>query len=228
VKDPQAYHLRRYPTRAIIGITGPLGTFLIYFPIYNFWLRKSSARDGIRYGPPHGYLLFYVWFIVCIVGIGVGQYGLSGAEAGMVMHPRWRSPHAGHIMLQVDKTWSGPGGWLRAAKSFFKWRNRPSRAWSVLSVITLLSHISLPLSGLTLELTPGYTDGTQPAVLYGLNSSTFHSEGSGGQYKAHEAWILGALARPPGRGVIYTGSTDEESPTDLSSHSVSQIFLAPQ
>jgi len=80
---PSMILLRRYLARANIGIIGLLDTFLIYFSLYNFWLRKSRARDDIRYGPPHGYLLYYVWFVVCVIGIGVGQYGLSGAEAGM-------------------------------------------------------------------------------------------------------------------------------------------------
>ena len=152
---PPAEPLGRYYFRSILGVVGPVGTFLLYVAIYVFWLLGSSTKDEINYGAKNGYLLFYLWFIICIVGIGLGEYGLSGAEAGMVTSPLWKPRHTGVLMLQADKTWSGPGGWLKAMKAFWRWRQIPPRCWTVLSMVTLLSYTALPLSGLTLELSPG-------------------------------------------------------------------------
>lgn len=66
------------------------------------------------------------------------------------------------------------------------------------------------------------------AELYGVNTSTFHAAGPNPAHKAHEAWISGAYARLPGRGVLYSKSPDDEPPVDLYSDSLDAVFLGPQ
>lgn len=224
-----ATKLRRYPIRALVLGILPPGISAFYLIIYLKWLQSTAAFADIETGAWNASLVFYGWFIISVFGLSLGEYGLAGSEAGMLMTRLGKTPHGGHILLHVDKTWTGLGGWAKALKIFWAWRSLPSLTWTILATTTLISYIAFPLSGLTLELRTGYTLGSKPATVYGANSSTFSVFNSISAFQhAVLAWSTGRLERPPGQSTIYTSSPLDEPLTDLSTQGVPLIFVGPQ
>lgn len=224
-----ATKLRRYPFRALVLGLIPPGIATFYLLIYLKWLKPETSFNKIETGPSNASLVFYGWFIISVFGLTLGEYGLTGSEAGMLMTRSGRTPHGGHILLHADKTWTGLGGWAKAVKVFWTWRSLPSRTWTILAMTTLVSYVAFPLSGLTMELKNGYVLGSQPAVVYGVNSSTFPVlQAYNAMWHARMAWATGRLEKPPGRSVIYTAEPRDEPLTDLSTEAMPLIFVAPQ
>ncbi|GAB1320898.1 hypothetical protein MFIFM68171_11108 [Madurella fahalii] len=221
--------LRRHVFRALVGALVPPIIAAFYLVIYFRWLRSATSTGGIETGPPGASLVFYAWFIIGVFGLSLGEYGLAGSEGGMMMAPSGRTRHAGHLLLHADKTWTGLGGWSRAIRAYWTWREGPSFAWAVLATATLISYIALPLSGLTLELRAGYAVGTRPAVVHGVNSSTFNvPDAFNALHHARLTWKTGRLERLPGRSVIYTAEASDKPLGDLSTQAVPLIFVGPQ
>lgn len=120
--------LQRHPFRAVVGGLAPSDIAVFYLVIYSKWLRAATSFGDIETGPRGASLIFYTWFIVGVFGLSLGEYGLAGSEAGMLMARSGRTPHGGHVLLHADKTWTGLGGWGRAARTFWAWRSGPSLA----------------------------------------------------------------------------------------------------
>lgn len=223
-----AQKLRRHVFRALVGAIVPPVIAAFYLVIYFKWLRSATSTGGIETGPPGASLVFYAWFIIGVFGLSLGEYGLAGSEGGMMMAPSGRTRHAGHVLLHADKTWTGLGGWSRAIRVYWTWREGPSLAWAALTVATLISYIALPLSGLTLELRAGYAVGTRPAVVHGVNMSTFTvPDPNVALHKARSTWKTGRLERLPGRSAIYTAEARDEPLSDLSTQGM-PLIVGPQ
>jgi len=164
------------------------------------------------YGPRGAKWVFYSWFVIGVIGLALGVYSLSGVEAGMLMEPAWNVGDASRLMLHADKTWSGPGGWLKA----IKWsgytgngsqRKSPPGLWFVLALPSILVFIAWPLSGLTMEMTEGYRRAYAfvPATLKGHSYETFNERGGFEFYRRSQlSWKSGQDIKVPGAGIVYT------------------------
>jgi hypothetical protein len=158
--------------------------------------------------------IFYSWFVEGVLGLAFSLYGLAGVEACMLMEPTWNVGNATKLMLHADKTWSGPGGWLKT----FKWalgsrmdgrryRRLPSGLWFVLAMPSMLVFIAWPLSGLTMEVTQGYYHASSAtrANMTGFYYNTFNERDPDEAYvNAALLWRSVQAARVPGQGIIYT------------------------
>jgi hypothetical protein len=164
------------------------------------------------FGPRGATWVYYSWFVTGVIGLALSLYSLAGVEAGMMMEPVWNVGDATRLMLHADKTWSGPGGWVktifwaigsqRAGK-----RTAPSCLWFMLALPSMLVFIAWPLSGLTMEITQGYrrpyTAGT--ATMTGFFYDTINERNGREIYdKADTIWKSGQEVRVPGAGIIYT------------------------
>ena len=90
--------LRRYYWRALVGCLGPVIITLYYCIIWAFYLIPPASPNDVRFGRPGGRLVFYSWFIIGVIGLDIGEYGLVGIEASMLMKKLWAAPNALHIM----------------------------------------------------------------------------------------------------------------------------------
>jgi hypothetical protein len=156
--------------------------------------------------------IYYSWFIAGVIGLSLSLYGLSGVEAGMLMEPAWNVGDATRLMLHADKTWGGPGGWLRTIKWALDTRggNRrrsPSWLWFVLAWPTILVFVAWPLSGLTMETAQGFLPARAavPAIMTGLSYDTFNERSGRDNWDlASLSWNSRQDAKVPGAGIVYT------------------------
>ncbi|KAH7087073.1 hypothetical protein FB567DRAFT_602646 [Paraphoma chrysanthemicola] len=213
--------LQRFYTRTFVGILGPFIVCGCYVAIWCFYLTPNGSQEPLLLGPRGAKWIFYSWFVVGVIGLALSLYSLLGVEAGMLMEPAWNVGDATKLMLHADKTWSGPGGWLRT----IKWslgsrcgRRSPSCLWFVLAIPSLLVFVALPLSGLTMEITQGYRrlkDGG-PVTMTGFSYDTFNKRGGSDIYQnAAMTWKSGQELRFPGAGVVYTPRGFERSQLDF-------------
>src|SRR5688572_22549650 len=108
--------------------------------------------------------------------MNLSSYGLQGAEASMLVGPRWDSTNAMQPLMHGDSSWSGPGGWWKlrnpvvgafrrgyrrvlglvgrlcnmghGVQNGSKVITRPSGLWGLLAILSMLVFAALPLSGL--------------------------------------------------------------------------------
>lgn len=163
----------------------------------------------------------------------------------MLMEPMWNVGDATRLMLHAGNTWSGPGGWLKTMKwAILPRKGQPRRLppclWFLLALPSMLVFIAWPLSGLTMETTPGYCrpEVATPASVTGFSHDTFNERGSGEAFEsAGNAWRSSRDARIPGAGIIYTPEGFDRSNTAFLKQipavlprddGVPPIFLVPQ
>lgn len=161
--------------------------------------------DGVFAAAPRGgEYVFYVWFVVGVLGLGVAKWCLQGIETRMSSD------------LHVD-TWSGPGGWCRAVVQPSNRRVSVSgKEWFLLAGPSLLILVGLSLSGLAMEPSDGFVPRSKPledgVKVKGFTWDTFNErrwpdaiDGATTIWEnAIEASIpeLGAVYTPPGDGLL--------------------------
>ncbi|KAI4628055.1 hypothetical protein J4E80_002191 [Alternaria sp. BMP 0032] len=234
--------LRRFYFRTIVGILGPITVVSYLITIWRIYLASLHLDSTVAFGPPGAKWVFYSWFVAGVIGLSLSLYGLAGAEAGMLMERTWRVEDAMRLMLHVDNTWSGPGGWMKALNwvvQIRRVRNQhskfPSRLWFVLALPSVVVFVAWPLSGLCLEMTSGFLHGKpgQGADVIGFVQSTFNAN-PGGRTPSRESYIG---ARVLGHGAVYTPENFDRSKTEFlknvpvilpNTESVEEIFLTAQ
>jgi hypothetical protein len=152
--------LQRFYGRAVVGLLCPIVISVYYFAIWRLYLTPNGSTEPMLFGHRGAAWIFYGWFIAGVLGLVLSLYSLSGVEASMLMEPAWNVGVATRLMLHADKSWCGPGGWMRT----IKWAGEPpdgqyrssSPLWVVLALSSVLVFIAFPLSGLTMEITQGY------------------------------------------------------------------------
>lgn len=112
------------------------------------------------------------------------------------------------LTLSPLQTWSGPSGWMRIAMTSIKgnFKTRPSPAWLVLAIVSLLPFIALPLSGLTMELNDGFRPGiagVDRAELSGQNQNTFADQAMDVIDRAFNRWRYSSDLQLSGRSAFY-------------------------
>ncbi|KAK3376273.1 hypothetical protein B0T24DRAFT_665270 [Lasiosphaeria ovina] len=245
-----SYPLRRFYLRGLVAILVPTAVAAYFVAIWLAYINPGGGEQGgpLTIGRPGGLLIFYSWFVIGTLGLGLAEYGLAGVEASMLMEPGWAASNAMQLMMHCEGSWSGPGGWLAVTRQLLLlWRRRdrptqwPSNLWMLLAGLSALPYLALPLSGLCMELGDGFVDSDGPAAaVMGRNHGDFESRIDDEMIKqATERWLSASVPSLPGQGVAYAPETADRSEDDWSflntlphalpvRHGVHEIFLAPQ
>lgn len=241
--DHPGHHLRRYYWRGIVGCLGPFIIVVYYFLTWALYLDPPDSPNDLNFGRPGGQFIFYSWFVLAVVGLDIGEYGLVGVETSMLMKKFWAAPNASHIMRHGEHTWTGLGGWMSTLKAFVMKRNHtnaPTKLWVLLAVLTACLFIGLPLTGLTIQVSDGYLQSSNIPNMVGLQYDTFNLRDTFSTIAAaHNAWNLAIPPRVPGLGMLYINQSANKDdlqfsglttlpnvlPTDDGAY---EIFLAPQ
>lgn len=168
-------------------------------------------------------------------------YGLNAAEAVMMLG-KTSDGAVPRALLAKDRyisgTWSGPSGWAKTANRLRLTGNRHLLTWTLwfaLAIPSLLVFVSLPLSGLALEMETGYirrlsVSGPEPHVT-GFSYANFNE-----RYPLEikmdtiRLWRSMVLPRIPKMGIIYSrpGAARLAPGTLPIDAGVSEIFLTAQ
>ncbi|KFY47809.1 hypothetical protein V496_10436 [Pseudogymnoascus sp. VKM F-4515 (FW-2607)] len=229
---------RLYWLRPLVLIFIP-SIITIYFAVIWVHLLQNSPRDdAVNYRTFSGSLIFYSWFLIGVFGLSWAKFGLVGVEASMLRSPFWGAPNLVALLMHSNGTWSSPSGWLNAIA-----RREFHRLWCLLTFISILPFIALPLSGLVFEISDGYIKTSDAPSVVGRNITTFNERydaifgSSNLNVPAEEAWLTGASPVIPGLGIIFSGESINRSehsvfdnlPNSLPlTESIPDLFLAPQ
>ncbi|KFY23939.1 hypothetical protein V493_05544 [Pseudogymnoascus sp. VKM F-4281 (FW-2241)] len=228
---------RRYWLRPLVLIFIPSIITVYYAIIWVHLLQNSTHDDTINYRTYSGSLIFYSWFLIGVFGLSWAKFGLAGVEASMLRSPFWGAPNLVALLMHSNGTWSSPSGWFNAIA-----RREFHRLWCLLTFVSVLPFIALPLSGLVFEISDGYIKTSDAPYVVGRNLSTFNEryDAYGSQYlKAAvvDSWRTGASPAIPGLGIIYSGESINRSehsvfdslPNSLPlTETIPDLFLAPQ
>jgi len=235
--------LRRYYWRALVGCCGPLIITAYYFLTWDLYLNPPESPNGTNFGRAGAQFVLFSWFLLAVVGLDLGEYGLVGVEASMLMTALWSAPSAWHIMMHGEHTWTGIGGWMSTVKSLIVrplHMTMPTKLWGILATLTALLFVGLPLTGLTMELRDGFRTSNNHPEVVGQRWETFNTRSVFATLAAAQnAWSLAIPPRVPGMGVLYTNSSANRKdanflslntlpntvPTD---EGVTEVFLVPQ
>lgn len=96
-------YLRVFWTRTLSCILSPICVSGYYAAIWAKWLNNYDDKGPVAHGPSGARWVYYVWFVLSAVGIGVSKYGLAGVEAAMLMDRRWAPNNAMQLIAHCDK-----------------------------------------------------------------------------------------------------------------------------
>jgi hypothetical protein len=205
-------------------------------------LNFEQSPDGTFFGIRGARTVFYAWFLLAVFALDIGEYGMVGNEASMLMDRFWAVPNAQHIMIHGEHSWSGPSGWVEAISNALSRRHRilPSKLWVALAFVTSFLFTGLPLTGLVMQLSDGFRHSNEIPIVFGQRWETFnHRSSAQTQTGAFYSWTLAVPPRLPGRGTIYTNQSADRSQPEYSrlgmlpnllptEEGTTEIFLAPQ
>ncbi|GKT88841.1 hypothetical protein CT0861_09837 [Colletotrichum tofieldiae] len=241
----------RYLARTFVLLLVPLGITGYYYWIW-LYLLSRDLDEAVKYGSANESWVFWSWFIVGVFALDWAAHGLVGVELAMLETSFWRAPHLIGLLSHSEKTWGGPGGWVKCLTKLFKERNLAAitswytslntyRLWYLLAFLTLSLYVGMPLSGITMELSDGYVPLDEAPMVVGRNSTDFnaryYSQGSSMTKGAETAWKVGSPAVLPGISIIYTpkqiSRKDHDDlaqiPNNLPTNSgAPEMFLVPQ
>ncbi|KAL4887700.1 hypothetical protein BJY04DRAFT_212728 [Aspergillus karnatakaensis] len=237
----RGFPLQRFIGRAILLILVPPLITAYFIVLCNFY--RVPNPDTNSYGHRNALCVYYSWFIIGVFGLGISKYGLSGIEAAMLQDRQWHAKNAMALLMHSCHSWSGPGGWIKCLGILLRKRKLlpAPRLWWLLSLLSLMVTLALPLSGLSLELCDGFVkDPSQSPLMIGYSSETFNSRNTFSS--AQEAWGRwrlngGSSIRLPGAGVAYTPKGLDrcnydylkDIPNSMSAvQDVPDLFLIPQ
>jgi hypothetical protein len=143
---------------------------------------------------------------------------LANFEAAALMHP-WLAPrNASELFWHADNNWANPLWWLRFLRNCvygaFYLRKAPNHdsvynaepklLWMLLSLVSLVMFGAVPLSGLTMELSPILRSTTRKASILGPGPDSYHQSGQAGLPQIVEGtWRLGGNATPPDASYFF-------------------------
>ncbi|KAK6520246.1 hypothetical protein TWF506_000524 [Arthrobotrys conoides] len=224
-----------------------LRTFLLIFtPILVtglylvIWLQFMVFEEGdLKFGNTDHQWLFYAWFVVATFGLSWSKDGLAGAEVAMLQTSYWQACSDTTLMMHMQNRWSGPAGWIywilhirsKGGLNFHK-------LFVVLSSISLLIFVGLPLSGLTINITEGFIASPTPPFVIGRTKENLYDRTPTESFDLLvDSWKIGSAPIVPGYGILYTPKNvsrgDYENlnkfPNTLPlTQSIPEVFLAPQ
>ena len=95
--------LRQFWKRAISCLVAPLLVTVYFGCIWLIWLKQYDNGGPVAHGPKNARWIYYGWFVVSTIAIGISRYGLSGVEASMLMDEKWAAKNAMQLMPHCDK-----------------------------------------------------------------------------------------------------------------------------
>ncbi|KAF7589814.1 hypothetical protein BBP40_003623 [Aspergillus hancockii] len=236
-ENSRKYPLCHYYARTLIVLLIP-PLLTTYFLV--IWLRYlQKGDDPVKYGATGEVWIYYSWFVIGVFGLGWSKHGLSGVEMAMLQSPFFRARETRTLIMHSDSSWAGPEGWVEVLGQYLRGRRgHVSGLWYLLSFLSLLPFIALPISGLCLELSDGYVSApTHPSVI-GRTWTDFNSRQSGQTIlRGQLRWETGSSGEVPGIGLVYTPPYVQRSqingldslPNKMPANgSVPEIFLVPQ
>jgi hypothetical protein len=219
-----------------VGSCVPVFLVAYYIITWKLYLGNADSPNGI-FGMGGSRTVFYSWFILAVVGIDLSEYGLLGAEAGMLMTTFWGARDAWHVVLHGDHSWSGPDGWIEAVRYNLSGVAR-DRLWWVLAAPSILLFVTLSLLGLSMELQLGFRKTSEALIMMGRNGTNFNDRSRQATLAAvHSTWSLAAPPRVPGFGIVSGKQTSAPNDTiflhlSLRDNTLLEdadvVFLAPQ
>lgn len=235
--------LRRYWVRPLVLIFIPPIVTAYYGVIWVYLLQNSAYDEVVKYRTFSGSLIFYSWFMIGVFGLSWSKFGLVGIEASMLRSRFWGPSNLVTLLMHSNGTWSSPSGWINAIV-----HREYHRLWCLLTFLSLLPFIALPLSGLVFEISDGYIRISDAPSVMGRNISTFNTRydsialdqtisNTAVKAPAQSQWRIGSAPTIPGIGVVFSGESVDRSnhsvfknlPNSLPlTESIPDLFLAPQ
>jgi hypothetical protein len=201
----KSYRLKRFYRRTLVAIFAPLAIFIYYLLTYQLYLRRDKD-DPVKFGLKNGAWVFYSWFVIGVMGLGISQYGLLSIEAAMLQERTWQANNAMVVLMHSGSTWSGPGGWMKIlGRLFLRDEMDVGYLWYFLALLSMMPFIALPLSGLCMGLSDGYVESTEHPMVIGRTWENFnHRALQGPVLRGTNVWNYGFIPKIPGIGIAYT------------------------
>ncbi|EGX44395.1 hypothetical protein AOL_s00193g123 [Orbilia oligospora ATCC 24927] len=229
--------LQRFFLRTLLLIVAPITVTGLYLAV---WLYFMVFNEGdLKYANIDHQWIFYAWFAVATFGLNWSKDGLAGIEVAMLRTPYWQARNDTVLMMHMQNHWGGPAGWIHWAlhiksrgKLYFP------KLFTLLSSVSVLIVIGLPLSGLTLNITEGFVASSTSPLVIGRMKENFYDRKSDDLLDSLlKSWIIGSFPIVPGYGILYTPKNVSRSDYDNLDRfpntlpltkSIPEIFLAPQ
>ncbi|RAL06021.1 uncharacterized protein BO80DRAFT_440749 [Aspergillus ibericus CBS 121593] len=231
-KLSQGSLMTRFYTRSIVLVFIP-PLVAAYFVVIWLVLLRKGADPAVRYAYISELWVYYLWFVICTFGIGWSKYGLAGVEVAMLQSRRFSVVDKETLYMHSGNSWSGPDGWIGCLGRLLQGKkSKADRLWYLLSALSLLPFVALPISGLCMELTDGYIYSSAAPMVIGRRWEDFNNrQPFQTTTRARSRWETGASANLPGIGILYTPPyTRRDQITGL--HSLPNSFpleeLAPE
>lgn len=101
--DYDGAYLRLFWARTLSCTLSPIFVSSYYALVWARWLNAYNDDGPFAQGPSGARWVYYVWFVVSSVGIGLSKYGLAGVEAAMLIDKAWALPNAMQLIAHCDK-----------------------------------------------------------------------------------------------------------------------------
>lgn len=229
---------RIFRPRTLLLICAPSLITGLYIVI---WRQFMVINDSdLKFGAPHQQWLFAAWFVIGVFGLSWSKYGLVGVEHAMLQIPCWRPGRHDEVAWNLHKKthWTGPTGWFSWIPQILRRRGRVDKLFGLLSFLSFLIFVGLPLSGLTLSLSEGFIANSAPPLVVGRTKENFYDTKPGDMLDLLvNSWKTGSPPIVPGYGVLYTPRNVSRSdydnllkfPNTLPlTKSIPELYLAPQ
>lgn len=216
-QTPPAYILKPYWRRWIANTFGPPLLTVFYLLIARYYLCIQPVGEVIS--PPliGAKVIYYAWLILSIFALDWAKSGLAGFEAWALMDRRFAPCSALQLMWHADRAWGSVSGWRDALLLLCvdlrrRFSKRPSRhpsagpggLWWFLAFSSFLFYAAIPLSSLTMEMSPVYKVGSPSIVIIGPNETTFDISTSNMiAEQANSRWRQGNPTTPFDETVLY-------------------------
>ncbi|EGX53167.1 hypothetical protein AOL_s00006g545 [Orbilia oligospora ATCC 24927] len=225
--------LQRFYLRALLLMFAPIFVTVFYLIIWRFYMVPADADVKFSTADHHIWF-YYAWFVVGVFGLNWSRDGLVGVEVAMLQTKLWQALDNKELMMHRETRWSGPAGWI------YWICHIPSRKrlWILLSFVSILVFVGLPLSGLSFEITDGFIKSSTPPLVIGRTKENLYDRKPQDSFDLLvNSWKIGSFPIVPGYGILYTPKdvlrSDYENlnsfPNTLPfSKSMPEVFLAPQ
>ena len=216
------YRLHRYKWRTFLNILGPSLVLGFYGFICFYFLANPPLNDIVPSTQVDARWVFYLWIITSVFILDWARSGMGNIEATALMHSRLAPKSAMELMWHAESNWNNILWILRALRNNALYYcctskrkpnplSRPGRLWWLLSVVTLLLFVAVPLSGLTMEITDAYVYDTTKVLIIGPVSDNFnYLRFTNLPNQIRAAWRSGRPTTPSDFSILYApeGSSD--------------------
>ncbi|KPI37127.1 uncharacterized protein AB675_3702 [Cyphellophora attinorum] len=219
------YTLRRYPWRTLLGIAGPLCFLGFYAHICYYYLDKQPIYGILLTSKADATPMFYAWFVISIFSLDWARTALANFEAAALMHPWLAPPNASELFWHADNNWANPLWWLRFLRNgicgnlYFRkpsdqnsaYKTKGKFLWILLSLVSVVFFSAVPLSGLTMELSPVLRPTSRKSSILGPGPDSYNQIGNQGLAQIIAGiWRLGGNTTPSDVSYFFAAEGTED------------------